>query len=80
MEGTRDLTPKQVENKNRVLEEFRRRRGRGEEVSLKSIYFKDTSSLGFPKIVESRNARDPNSQQSDISVFEFLRRIGCFLE
>ncbi|GJQ70037.1 hypothetical protein Trydic_g22520 [Trypoxylus dichotomus] len=52
---SRDLTPRQVENKNRVLEEFRRRRSRGEDVSLKYID-------GFPKIVGSKNPRDPNSQ------------------
>ncbi|GJQ87995.1 hypothetical protein Trydic_g12921 [Trypoxylus dichotomus] len=43
----RDLTPRQVENKNRVLEKFRQRRGRGKEVSLK--YIDD-----FPKIVGSQ--------------------------
>ncbi|GJQ86969.1 hypothetical protein Trydic_g5181 [Trypoxylus dichotomus] len=51
-----DLTPRQAENKKRVLEEFRRRRGRGEEVFLKYID-------GFPKIVGSKNRRDPNSRQ-----------------
>ncbi|GJQ88523.1 hypothetical protein Trydic_g4934 [Trypoxylus dichotomus] len=53
---SRDLTPRQVKNKNSVLQEFRWRRGRGEEVSLK---YTD----GFSKIVGSKNLRDLNSQQ-----------------
>ncbi|GJQ72110.1 hypothetical protein Trydic_g3206 [Trypoxylus dichotomus] len=53
---SRDLTPRQVDNKNRVLEEFQQRRGRGKEMSLKYID-------RFPKIVGSKNPQDPNSQQ-----------------
>ncbi|GJQ85586.1 hypothetical protein Trydic_g5898 [Trypoxylus dichotomus] len=51
---SRDLTPRQVETRNGVLEEFRRRRGEGEKVPLKDID-------GIRKIVESKNLRDPNS-------------------
>ncbi|GJQ88184.1 hypothetical protein Trydic_g13179 [Trypoxylus dichotomus] len=51
-----NLTPRQVENKNGVLEKSRRLRSRAEEMPLKYID-------GFPKTIESKNLRDPNSQQ-----------------